>query len=93
MKPKLKAYEGGFVQAIATDEVELCVTGIGPILATPSAEFIGALPKELQTYVVFTAGVATSTNDLAASRALLQFMTGPDAAPVFKARGMERETK
>jgi molybdate transport system substrate-binding protein len=55
----------------------------------PSAEFVGALPKEIQSYVVFTAGVATLGKDLAASEALLQFMTGPDAAPVFKAKGME----
>ena len=26
-----------------------------------------------------------------AARALLQFMTGPDAAPVFKAKGMDRD--
>ena len=90
MKGKLKAFEGaGLTQAIATEEVELGVTGIGPILAMPSAEFVGALPKEIQSYVVFTAGVATLGKDLAASEALLQFMTGPDAAPVFKAKGME----
>ena len=92
MKVKLKTYEGaGLTQAIATDEVELGVTGMGPILAMPSAEFVGALPKEIQSYVVFIAGVATSAKDLAASRALLQFMTGSDAAPVFKAKGMDRD--
>jgi molybdate transport system substrate-binding protein len=92
MKVKLKAYEGaGLTQAIATEEVELGVTGIGPILAMPSAEFLGALPKEIQSYVVFTAGVTASAKDVAASRALLQFMTGPDAATVFKAKGMERD--
>ena len=92
MKVKLKAYEGaGLTQAIATEEVELGVTGIGPILAMPSAEFLGALPKEIQSYVVFTAGVAASAKDVAASSALLQFMTGPDVATVFKAKGMERD--
>jgi len=92
MKVKLKAYEGAsFTQAIETEEVELGVTGIGPALATPSVEFVGALPNEIQSYVVFTAGVAVSGKDLAASRALLQFMTRPDAAPVFKAKGMERD--
>ena len=75
--------------AIATEEVELGVTGIGPILAMPSAEFVGATPKELQSYVVFTAGVASSAKDVETSRALLQFMTGLDAASVFKAKGMD----
>jgi molybdate transport system substrate-binding protein len=71
--------------------VELGVTRIGPALAAASVDFVGALPNEIQSYVVFTAGAATSGKDLAASRALLQFMTGPDAAPVFKAKGMERD--
>jgi molybdate transport system substrate-binding protein len=91
MKAKLKTYEGdGLARAIAAEDVELGVTGIGPILAMPSAEFVGAMPRELQSYVVFTAGVATSTKD-AAARALLQFMTGPDGAPVFKAKGVDRD--
>jgi molybdate transport system substrate-binding protein len=92
MKVKLKAYEeAGFARTVETEEVELGVTGVGPILATPSVEFIGALPKEVQSYILFTAGVATSGNDLVASRTLLQFMNGPDASPVFKAKGMERD--
>ena len=90
VKAKLKAYEGpGLGLAIGTEEVELGVTGIGPILAMPSAEFVGAMPKELQSYVVFTAGVASSAKDVETSRALLQFMTGLDAASVFKAKGMD----
>ena len=92
MKAKLKTYEGaGLPQAIATGEVELGVTGLGTIIAVPSVEFVGALPKEIQAYVFFTAGVASSTRELAASKALLQFMTGPDGAQVFKANGMERD--
>ena len=91
MKAKLKAYEGpGPGLAIATEEVELGVTGIGPILAMPSAEFVGALPQEIQSYVVFTAGIATSAKDVTASKSLLDFMTGSDATPVFKAKGMDR---
>jgi molybdate transport system substrate-binding protein len=92
MKDKLKTYEGdGLARALAAGEVELGVTGIGPLLATPTVEFVGPLPGDIQTYVVFTAGVASSAQDLAAAKALLGFMTGPDAAPVFKAKGMERD--
>jgi len=91
MRPKLKTYEGdGLARAIAAEDVEFGVTGIGPILSYASGEFVGPLPKEIQAYVVFTAGVATTTKDSAA-RTFLQFMTGPDAAAVFKAKGMERD--
>ena len=48
MKAKLKTYEGdGLPRAIAAEDVELGVTGIGPILAMPSAEFVGAVPREI----------------------------------------------
>jgi molybdate transport system substrate-binding protein len=90
MKPKLKTYEGdGLARAIAAEDVELGVTGIGPILSYASSEFVEPLPKEIQAYVVFTSGVSTATKD-AAAKTFLQFMTGPDTAAVFKAKGMER---
>jgi len=92
MKPKLHAYEGrDMTRAVATGEVELAVTGIGPIVATPEFDFVGPLPSELQSYVVFMAGISPNARDPEATRALLQFMTAAAATPVFKAKGMERD--
>jgi molybdate transport system substrate-binding protein len=92
MKAKLKTYDGvGLVQAVATQEVELGVSGLGTVVANPLVEFVGPFPKEIQAYVEFTAGIATSAKDLAASKALLQFMTAPDTAQVFKSKGMDRD--
>jgi molybdate transport system substrate-binding protein len=92
MKPKLRPYEGdGLARALASGETEIGVTGIGPALATPGAQFVGPLPPELQSYVVFTAGMSTTAKDPQATRSFLAFMTAPAAAPVFKAKGMERE--
>jgi molybdate transport system substrate-binding protein len=92
MKGKLKTYEGtGLARGLAAGEVELGVTGTGPLLATPTVEFLGPLPREIQTYVVFVAGVSSSAQDPAASKALLQFMIAPDAAAVFKAKGLEQD--
>jgi molybdate transport system substrate-binding protein len=90
MKCKLKAYDtSGLAQAIATGEAELVATGIGPILAMPGTEFLGGLPPELQTYIVFTAGVSTNARQPDPVRALLRFMSAPAAAPLKKARGLE----
>jgi molybdate transport system substrate-binding protein len=92
MKPKLRPYEGaGLTQAIAAGEAEMGVTGIGPALAMPEAFFVGPLPPEIQSYVVFTAGVSATAQDTEAARSFLTFMTAPAAAAVFKAKGMERE--
>jgi molybdate transport system substrate-binding protein len=92
MKPKLRTYEGdGLTRAIASGEVEVGVTGIGPILAMPRAQFVGPLPAEVQTYVVFTAGISTAARDPEATRAFLAFLTAPAAAAVFREKGMERD--
>ncbi len=72
MKAKLKTYDAdSLTQVLAANEVELGVTGIGVILAMPTADFVGPLPKDIQSYIAFTAGVGTSAKDLAASRTLL----------------------
>ena len=92
MKPKLRTYEGdGLTRAIAAGEVEMGVTGIGPILAMPQAQFVGPLPAEVQTYVVFTAGLSTAARNPEATRAFLAFLTAPAAAAVFREKGMERD--
>jgi molybdate transport system substrate-binding protein len=94
MKPKLRTYDNvARAGALAKGEIDLAVTGVGPILAMAAAgeaEFAGPLPAEIQDYVVFTAGVSTAAREPAAARSFLQFMISPAAAPVFKAKGMER---
>jgi molybdate transport system substrate-binding protein len=92
MKPKLRTYESAaHTNAIATGEVELGVTGIGPILSMSEADFAGPLPAEIQSYVVFTAAVNATARDHGAARSFLQFMTSPAVVPVFKAKGMEQD--
>jgi hypothetical protein len=43
----------------------------------------------LQVYTTFTGAVGPAAKDSAAARALLKFLTAPDALPVIKAKGME----
>ena len=98
MKPKLRAFSDNVARAraLAAGEIELVVTGVGPVLAMAEAgeaDFVGTLPAEIQDYVVFTAGVSTAARDPAAAEAFLRFMTSPAAAPVFKAKGMERGSR
>jgi molybdate transport system substrate-binding protein len=90
MKPKLKAYDSaGLRQSLATGEADMAVTGLGPILQMPGADFLGPVPPPLQGYVEFNTSVSASARDPAAVRALVGFLTAPDKASVFKAKGME----
>jgi molybdate transport system substrate-binding protein len=87
MKPKLKTYAVG--GPVATTLAELVVSGAAPILAMPDTELVGWLPAEIQAYVLFAAAIGTAAKDTNAAKALIQYLTAPSAAPVFKAKGLE----
>jgi molybdate transport system substrate-binding protein len=90
MKSKLKPQPGGVgAKPVVTGEAELVVAGVAPILMTHGAELVGWLPSELQTIVVFTGGIGSAANEAEAGKALLDFLTTPAAASVFKANGLE----
>jgi molybdate transport system substrate-binding protein len=59
------------------------------ILSVSGVELAGWLPSELQNYFVFTGGVSTTAKEFEAGRALLTFLTTPQAVAVFKAKGLD----
>jgi molybdate transport system substrate-binding protein len=88
IKPKLRP--GTNTQAaVARGEIEMTVTGIVPILRSKGVELAGPLPPDLQSYSIFVAGISSTTKEKAAAAALLRFLTTPEAAAVFKRRGVE----
>ena len=62
---------------------------ITQILTTPGVDLVGPLPPEIQSYVVFTAGVSANSKVPDAAEQLMKFLTGPAAIPVIRAQGME----
>ena len=88
MKPKLKPHAKP-EQAVAAGEAELGVTGIGAILAVSGAELVGGFPPEIQSYLNFAAGAGAGSSETEANRALIHFLSGPDAARVLKAHGID----
>ena len=90
MKPKLRPQlEGNTVDVVATGEAEMAVSGTVTIKAVPGADLAGELPRELQTYVLFTAGLSATAKEPVAGRALLDFLATPSAVAVFKAKGLD----
>ncbi|MFL5091395.1 MAG: molybdate ABC transporter substrate-binding protein [Xanthobacteraceae bacterium] len=76
-------------QAVANGEAEIGMTQISEILPYAGAELVGPLPAEIQLYTVFSAGTGTNAKEHDAAKTLIKFLTSPDAAPVFKAKGLE----
>jgi molybdate transport system substrate-binding protein len=75
---------------VARGEAELGLVITTDIISGDGVEYVGPLPKELQTYIVFTAAVSKSAKDPDAAKALIDFLKTPAAASVIKAKGMER---
>ena len=91
MKPKtvLETRSGHTAVAVVEGKAELGFTLISEILPVSGAELAGLLPAELQSYVVFTAGVGASSKETEAAKAFINFLKAPAALPVLKAKGME----
>jgi len=77
-----------FGPAIASGEAELLVVTI-PLIIGGAAELAGPIPAEVQFYNSFGAGVGAAAKQPEAASAFLKLLTSADAAPVFKANGME----
>jgi molybdate transport system substrate-binding protein len=93
MKPKTKFPPAGvFVpKLVASGEAEIGITQPMEFFAVPEVQFAGLLPAELQSPAdfAFVAGIAANAKEPQAAGAFIQFLLGPSAASVFKAKGME----
>jgi molybdate transport system substrate-binding protein len=67
----------------------LGLTQISEILPYPQAELAGPFPAEIQMYTDFAAAISTAALQAEAAKALIKFMTGPAALPVYKAKGLD----
>ena len=75
------------VQAIVNGDAELGVFLIN-VFATPGLDIVGPFPAELQNELVFEGALAADTKSAAAGKAFIEFLRAPEAAAVFKAKGM-----
>jgi len=76
-------------ELVAKGEAELGVAQGSEIIAVAGAELLGPLPGNLGSVTLFTAGIAAASKAPDAATAFIKFITGPDAAPVLKAKGFE----
>jgi molybdate transport system substrate-binding protein len=77
-------------ELVARGTVELGMVVITQILTSPGVELVGPIPREIQFYVNWSAGVSLNSNAPEAAKELLKFLTSPAVDPVLKAQGMER---
>lgn len=91
MKPRihLETRPGGSVMAVNEGKADLGFALVSEIVPVPEVDYVGPVPAELQTYVVFTAGVSTAARDAEAAKTFVSFLRGATVAAILKAKGME----
>ena len=91
LKPKTILEQGSAAanEQVAAGKAEFVLTLVSEILPAPGVALVGPLPAEVQNYVGFAAGISATAKDAVAARVLVRFLQSPEAAPVYRAKGME----
>jgi molybdate transport system substrate-binding protein len=91
IKDKIKSVSplDHFLGAIGSGDVEIGLGLITEIVADPRIDLVGPLPGSLQTYFDFSAGIAATSQQPDAAKALLSFLTSPSSRALIKQKGFE----
>ena len=85
---KSKIVSGPPVGYLARGEVDLAVALAINTVDFSNVQFVPMSP-DFQARVTFSGAIAATTKEAAAAKTLLEFLTGPSAAPVIKSKGYE----
>jgi len=92
VKPKiiLAPGSGPATESIAAGKAALVITLFSEILPVHGVEILGPLPGEFHYDIRFGAAISSTSKNAEAARALIACVSGPKAAPILKAKGLER---
>jgi molybdate transport system substrate-binding protein len=70
-------------------EADIGIQQMAELMAVDGIDVVGPLPPEIQMVTPFVAAIPTNAPYAAAGRAVIAFLTTPDAKRVIKAKGLE----
>jgi molybdate transport system substrate-binding protein len=90
--PKVKLAAGGpngrVSVLVSSGEAEIGLQQVSELMSNPGVEVIGMLPAQLQQITVYSAGIAATAKQPDAGRALIGFLSAPEAIAIYKTRGL-----
>ena len=91
LKPKIVQIGPGLPvgETVARGEGEIGFTQVSELMSVKGVDYLGPLPADIQLITVFSAGLHAAAPTPDAARALLKFLTAPEATQVLKSHGME----
>lgn len=75
---------------LARGDVDIGFQQVSELLLYPGIQYVGPVPKEMDTVSVFAGGVHTGATQADAARELIKFISSPAALPFIKKTGMEQ---
>ncbi len=90
MEPKLKRAQGGAgaMAMVAKGEAEIGLTFMSE-MEDPGIDRVGPLPKSISTPTALVAFVSAHAKNTATAKALLDYLSSPAAAAIYKEQGMQ----
>jgi molybdate transport system substrate-binding protein len=90
MKPKTTYTEVGPAAGyVARGELEMAIQQLNVSKPVAGTDYVGNLPGDLHEYVVFVVGVMAVSKEQQAAKALIKFVTSPEAGPLLEKGMME----
>jgi molybdate transport system substrate-binding protein len=75
--------------AVGSGKIDLVIAPAAAIVPVPGVNFIGLLPAEFQSSVVFSAGIGMRSERADRAKALVDFIRGSKGAAILRVTGME----
>jgi molybdate transport system substrate-binding protein len=91
IKDKVKQTPSGVQvgEVLARGDADLGFQQVSELLHVKGIHYLGPLPADIQHITVFSAGLHTAAPSPDAARALVKFITAPEAGPSIRKTGME----
>jgi molybdate transport system substrate-binding protein len=76
-------------EMVARGDADIGFQQVSELLPVRGIDYLGPLPADIQDVTVFAAGIHKAASATDAARALLKFLTAPEAAAIIRKTGME----
>ena len=85
----VRSVNGPAAGYVARGEAEMAIQQVNVSKPVAGTDYVGNLPGDLHEYIVFSVAIMTGSTQQEAARALIGFVTSPEAAPLLEKGMME----
>lgn len=88
-KVKISSSAGVVADGVAKGEADLCIFWLNEMGPNPGVDVVGPLPKQFSPPVKVAAFISTHVKDAKAAKALVDYLSSPDADAIYKKDALE----